>query len=119
MKILVLGASGRTGSLFTRKALEEGHTVTVYLDKKSETLKVIQHLRNEAHRFGITFHRQKRSASTIHSELEQISGVGKQTQEALLKQFKSVKRLKKASKEKIIACIEHSRTQKVWEYFHP
>ena len=119
----LLGLRGKIAIVGIAKRLEEifypEDSVPLYLDKKSETLKVIQHLRNEAHRFGITFHRQKRSASAIHSELEQISGVGKQTQEALLKQFKSVKRLKEASKEEIIACIGHSRAQKVWEYFHP
>jgi|GEM_PF-37077 len=113
-KIAIVGIAKRLEEIFY-----PGDSVPLYLDKKSETLKVIQHLRNEAHRFGITFHRQKRSASAIHSELEQISGVGKQTQEALLKHFKSVKRLKEAPKEEIIACIGLSRTQKVWEYFHP
>jgi len=118
----LLGLRGKIAIVGIAKRLEEifypGDSVPLYLDKKSETLKVIQHLRNEAHRFGITFHRQKRSASAIHSELEQISGVGKQTQEALLKQFKSVKRLKEASKEEIIAAIGQSRAQKVWDYFH-
>ena len=119
----LLGLRGKIAIVGIAKRLEEifypGDSIPLYLDKKSETLKVIQHLRNEAHRFGITFHRQKRSASAIHSELEQISGVGKQTQETLLKQFKSVKRLKEASKEEIIACIGQSRAQKVWDYFHP
>ena len=118
----LLGLRGKIAIVGIAKRLEEifypGDSIPLYLDKKSETLKVIQHLRNEAHRFGITFHRQKRSASAIHSELEQISGVGKQTQETLLKQFKSVKRLKEASKEEIIACIGQSRAQKVWDYFH-
>ena len=119
----LLGLRGKIAIVGIAKRLEEifypGDSIPLYLDKKSETLKVIQHLRNEAHRFGITFHRQKRSASAIHSELEQISGVGKQTQETLLKQFKSVKRLKEASKEEIIAAIGQSRAQKVWDYFHP
>ena len=118
----LLGLRGKIAIVGIAKRLEEifypGDSIPLYLDKKSETLKVIQHLRNEAHRFGITFHRQKRSASAIHSELEQISGVGKQTQETLLKQFKSVKRLKEASKEEIIAAIGQSRAQKVWDYFH-
>ena len=118
----LLGLRGKIAIVGIAKRLEEifypGDSIPLYLDKKSETLKVIQHLRNEAHRFGITFHRQKRSASAIHSELEQISGVGKQTQETLLKQFKSAKRLKEASKEEIIAAIGQSRAQKVWDYFH-
>jgi len=73
----------------------------LYLDKKSESLKIIQQLRNEAHRFGIRLHRNKRSKAAINSELERIEGVGKKTAEDLLKKFKSVKRIKEASIENL------------------
>ena len=66
------------------------------LDKTSETLKVIQHLRDEAHRFGITFHRHMRSKGQIVSELDAIKGIGEKTKEALLKKYKSVKRIREA-----------------------
>ncbi|MEC7262816.1 MAG: excinuclease ABC subunit UvrC, partial [Bacteroidota bacterium] len=75
--------------------------VPLYLDKRSETLKIIQQLRNEAHRFGITHHRNKRSKGAINSELEGIEGVGEKTAEQLLKNFKSVKRIKEASLESL------------------
>ena len=111
-KIAIIGIAKRLEEIFY-----PGDSIPLYLDKKSETLKVIQHLRNEAHRFGITFHRQKRSNSAIQSELDTIKGIGKQTREALLKHFKSVKRLKEASLEAIIEIVGASRGEKIWNHF--
>lgn len=116
-----LDLRGKVAIIGIAKRLEEifypGDSIPLYLDKKSETLKVIQHLRNEAHRFGITFHRQKRSNSAIQSELDTIKGIGKQTRETLLKHFKSVKRLKEASLEVIIEIVGTSRGEKIWNHF--
>jgi len=111
-KIAIIGIAKRLEEIFY-----PGDSIPLYLDKKSETLKVIQHLRNEAHRFGITFHRQKRSNSAIQSELDTIKGIGKQTRETLLKHFKSVKRLKEASLEAIIEIVGASRGEKIWNHF--
>src|SRR5690606_20832851 len=100
-----LGLRNKIAIIGIAKRLEEiyypGDSIPLYLDKKSETLKIIQQLRNEAHRFGITFHRQKRSKAAINSELLQIKGVGEKTATQLLKKFKSVKRIKAATKEEI------------------
>jgi len=89
----------------------------LYIDKKSESLKVIQQLRNEAHRFAITFHRQKRSKSAINSELTKIKGVGESTIRDLMKTFKSVKKLKAASPEEIEKVVGKAKTQILLEYF--
>ncbi len=83
------------------KKLEEiyfpGDSVPIYLDKNSISLKIIQQLRNEAHRFGINFHRDKRSSEMIKSELDQIKGIGPKTKEILLKHFESVEKIRKTS----------------------
>jgi excinuclease ABC subunit C len=88
---------GKIAIIGIAKRLEEiyfpGDSIPLYLDKKSESLKIIQQLRNEAHRFGITFHRNKRSKAAINSELESIDGVGEKTIQELLRAFKSVKRV--------------------------
>src|SRR3546814_10405180 len=85
------------------KRLEElyypGDQYPLYLDKKSETLRIIQQLRDEAHRFGITFHRNQRSRKTFQTELTQIPGIGKVTADKLLRFFKSVKKIRESSKE--------------------
>lgn len=118
----ILGLRGKIAIVGIAKRLEEiyypGDSIPLYLDKKSESLKVIQHLRNEAHRFGITFHRNKRSNAAIQSELETIPGIGDKTVEDLLKQFKSVKRVKEASLEELIQAVGASRAKKVYERFH-
>ena len=81
------------------KRLEEiyfpGDSVPLYLDKRSESLKIIQHLRNEAHRFSLTFHKSKRSKDSLKSELDVIPGIGEKTKLKLLKKFKSILQLKK------------------------
>jgi excinuclease ABC subunit C len=118
----LLGLRGKIAIIGIAKRLEEiyypGDSIPMYLDKKSESLKVIQFLRNEAHRFGITLHRNKRSKTAIQSELEQISAIGKQTITTLLRTFKSVKRVKNATFEELKAEIGSSRAQKIVDYFN-
>nr|WP_262903984.1 excinuclease ABC subunit UvrC [Polaribacter gangjinensis] len=119
----LLGLRGKIAIIGIAKRLEEiyypGDSIPMYLDKKSETLKIIQYLRNEAHRFGITFHRNKRSKSAIQSELEQIPDIGTQTITTLLRTFKSAKRVKEASFEEIQEAIGKVRAEKVYQYYHP
>ncbi len=103
------------------KRLEEiyfpGDSVPIYLDKNSETLKVIQQLRDEAHRFGITFHRNKRSGNFIKSELENIPGIGEKTIELLLKEFKSVENLKKQPYSLVADKIGNYKAGLIFGYF--
>lgn len=117
-----LNLRGKIAIIGIAKRLEEiyypGDSIPLYLDKKSETLKIIQHLRNEAHRFGITFHRNKRSNSALNSELETIAGIGEKTIVELLKKFKSVKRISEASLEDISAVVGNSRAKKIYDNFH-
>ena len=119
----ILGLRGKIAIIGIAKRLEEiyypGDPIPLYLDKKSETLKITQYLRNEAHRFGITFHRNKRSKSAIQSELEQIPAIGKQTITTLLRRFKSAKRVKEASFDNLKDVIGNARATKVYQYFHP
>ncbi|HCQ29923.1 MAG TPA: excinuclease ABC subunit C, partial [Flavobacteriales bacterium] len=77
-----------------------------------------QYLRNEAHRFGITFHRTKRSKSQIASELDNIKGIGEKSKQKLLQHFKSVKKIKEATLEQLSNVLDKSKSQKVYEYFH-
>ncbi|NVJ88030.1 MAG: excinuclease ABC subunit UvrC [Flavobacteriaceae bacterium] len=118
----LLGLRGKIAIIGIAKRLEEiyypGDKVPLYLDKKSETLKIIQHLRNEAHRFGITFHRNKRSKSAIQSELQQIHNIGKQTITTLLRKFKSVKRVKNASLKELEEVVGNSKAQQIYNYYH-
>ncbi len=117
----VLGLRGKIAIVGIAKRLEEiyypGDSVPMYLDKKSESLKIIQFLRNEAHRFGITFHRNKRSKSAIQSELEQIPKIGQQTITTLLRAFKSAKRVKSATFEELEKEIGHARALTIFNYF--
>jgi excinuclease ABC subunit C len=103
------------------KKLEEiyfpGDSVPIYLDKNSISLKIIQQLRNEAHRFGINFHRDKRSSDMIKSDLDQIKGIGPSTKEILLKHFESVDKIKNASSEELKNLIGHSKASILSEYF--
>ncbi len=118
----VLGLRGKIAIVGIAKRLEEiffpGDPIPLYLDKKSETLKTIQQLRNEAHRFGITFHRNKRSKAAINSELESIKGIGGKTVETLLKKFKSVKRVKEASLEQLAETVGSTKAKIIYETFH-
>lgn len=104
-----LGIRGQLTVVGIAKKLEEiyfpGDSVPLYLDKNSITLKIIQHLRNEAHRFGINFHRGKRSSKMNSSWLDQIPGIGEKTKELLLKKFGSVKKTAEASPEELESAI--------------
>lgn len=117
----VLGLRGKIAIIGIAKRLEElfypGDSIPLYLDKKSETLKIIQHLRNEAHRFGITFHRNQRSKNAIDSGLTTIPGIGPKTMEKLMIEFKSIKRLKETPEEEIVQAVGKSKAQKVLDYF--
>lgn len=92
-------------------------SIPLYINKKSESLKLIQQARNEAHRFAITFHRDMRSKSFLGTELTQIKGIGKKTSEVLLKEFKSVKNIKTQSLETLISVIGKSSGEKVYNHF--
>jgi len=120
--LAILGLRGKIAIIGIAKRLEEIYfpedPIPLYLDKKSETLKIIQQLRNEAHRFGISFHRNKRSKAAINSELESIDGIGQKTAEELLKYFKSVKRVREASITSLAALIGMAKAKKVYESFH-
>ena len=111
-KIAIVGIAKRLEELFY-----PGDSIPLYLDKKSETLKVIQYLRNEAHRFGITFHRDKRSKSALNSSMEAIPGIGEKTMEALIKHFKSVKRLKLATEKEISTVVGVSKAKKITDFY--
>ncbi len=116
-----LGLRGKITIIGIAKRLEElfypGDSIPLYLDKKSETLKVIQQLRNEAHRFGITFHRDKRSKSALNSSIESIPGIGEKTMLALIQHFKSVKRLKLATEKEISDVIGISKAKKITDFY--
>jgi excinuclease ABC subunit C len=103
------------------KKLEEiyfpGDSVPIYLDKNSISLKIIQQLRNEAHRFGINFHRDKRSSEMIKSDLDQIKGIGPRTKEILLKHFDSVDKIKKASVKELEDLVGSAKTNILSTYF--
>ncbi|HNP33365.1 MAG TPA: excinuclease ABC subunit UvrC [Flavobacterium sp.] len=117
-----LGLRGKVAIIGIAKRLEElfypGDSVPLYLDKKSETLKIIQHLRNEAHRFGITHHRDKRSKSALNSTIELIPGIGEKTMLTLLKHFKSVKRLKLATEKEISEVVGASKAKKISDFYN-
>lgn len=104
-----LGLRGRIAIIGIAERLEEiffpGDSVPLYINKNSESLRLIQHLRDEAHRFGITHHRNRRAKSQNRSELDEIKGVGPKTKEALLRHFKSVKRIKEASLDELVALV--------------
>lgn len=111
-KIAIIGIAKRLEELFY-----PGDSIPLYLDKKSETLKIIQQLRNEAHRFGITFHRNQRSKSALGTDLESIPGIGEKTAVELLKQFRSVKRISEASKENLKEVIGASKANLVYDHY--
>ena len=116
----VLGLRNKIAIIGIAKRLEEiyypGDSVPMYLDKTSESLKIIQQLRNEAHRFSISHHRNKRSKGALTNELEEISGIGKQTIVSLLKHFKSVKRIKLAPLTEIESVIGKNRAAIIYNY---
>jgi len=112
-KIAIIGIAKRLEELFY-----PDDPIPLYLDKKSETLKITQQLRNEAHRFGIEHHRNKRSKTALNTELETISGVGEKTILELLRHFKSAKRVANAKLDELEAVVGVSRAEKVYNYYH-
>ena len=112
-KIAIIGIAKRLEELFY-----PNDPIPLYLDKKSETLKVIQQLRNEAHRFGIEHHRNRRSKTALNTELETISGIGEKTIVDLLKHFKSVKRVANAKVDELEAVVGAARAEKIYSYYH-
>jgi excinuclease ABC subunit C len=116
-----LGLRERITVIGIAKKLEEiyfpGDSVPIYLDKNSISLKIIQHLRNEAHRFGINFHRDKRSSDMIKSDLDQIKGIGPSTKEILLKHFESVEKIKTASSEELKNLVGTAKASILSDYF--
>lgn len=118
-----LGLRDKVSAIGIAKRMNEiyfpGDSVPLFIDKNSESLHVIQRLRDEAHRFAITFHRKRRSNSQIHSELDDIQGIGEKTKQLLLKQFKSLKRIREASQPDLEAVVGKARAQRIIEYFNP
>ena len=115
----ILGLRGKISILGIAKRLEEiyfpNDSIPLYLDKKSESLKILQRARDEAHRFGIIFHRQKRSKSSLTSKLDVIPGIGPATREKLLSSLKSFKRIKSASKREVINILGKEKGAKIYE----
>ena len=118
----VLGLRGKISILGIAKRLEEiyfpNDSIPLYLDKKSETLKILQRARDEAHRFGITFHRNKRSKGALKSGLDSIPGVGPKTKETLLRKFKSFKRIKEASEEELMHVLGENKGTQLHKQLH-
>lgn len=116
-----LNIYGKVAIVGIAKRLEEIYypedSIPLYLDKNSESLKVLQHLRDEAHRFGITFHRNQRSKSQVKSELDNIKGIGDETKRLLLKEFRSVKRIRAASDKELEKIVGKFRTSLIRNYF--
>ena len=118
----LLGLRGKISIVGIAKRLEEiyfpGDSIPLYLDKRSESLKILQRARDEAHRFGITFHRQKRSKGSLNSKLDQIEGIGPATRDKLLAHFKSLKRIKEASKEAVESVLGKQKGSKIYTALH-
>lgn len=116
-----LGLFGKISIIGIAEKLEEiyfpGDSIPLYIDKRSETLKVIQHIRDEAHRFGITHHRKKFEKGFLHSELNDIKGIGKQTAEKLMLELKSVKNIKEASLETLEKTVGKAKASIIYNYF--
>jgi len=117
-----IGVYGQTSVVGIAKRLEEiyypGDSLPMYIDKTSEALKVIQHMRDEAHRFGITHHRNRRSKAFVRSELDAINGIGPTTIKNLLNHFKSVKKVKNASKEELINVVGNAKATIIANHFN-
>lgn len=116
-----LGLRGKISIIGIAKKLEEiyfpNDSLPLYINKKSESLKLIQQLRDEAHRFGITHHRKQRDKGTLKTELTEIKGIGKQTADLLLQEFGSVIKIKKLDKESITSKIGQAKAEIVFQYF--
>jgi excinuclease ABC subunit C len=117
----LLGLYGKITIIGIAKRLEEIYfpedSIPLYLDKKSETLKVLQRVRDESHRFGLKHHQTRRKNSTIQSELKNISGVGEKTIELLLQKMKSVKRIKETELATLEEIVGKKKAKIIWEYF--
>ena len=111
-KIHIIGIAKRLEEIYFPE-----DSIPLYLDKNSESLRLIQQLRDEAHRFGITFHRNKRSKGQVVSELDSIKGIGENSKTALLKKFKSVKRIKEAPIEEIAEIVGNKKANLLKEAF--
>jgi excinuclease ABC subunit C len=118
-----LGLRGKVAVIGIAKRLEEIYypddAFPLYIDKKSETLRIIQQLRDEVHRFGITHHRKRREKGVIRTELDDIKGIGESTSKELLRVFRSVKQIKEAALESLAEVIGPSKARKVYDHFHP
>ncbi|MBX7203242.1 MAG: excinuclease ABC subunit UvrC [Bacteroidia bacterium] len=118
----VIGLRGKITVIGIAKRLEEIYfpddSIPLYIDKKSESLKLIQQLRNEAHRFGITHHRSRRDKGTLKTELNEISGIGAATAEKLLTVFRSVKGVKESSMDDLAKAIGNAKARLVYSYFN-
>lgn len=118
-----LGLRGKIGIIGIAKKLEEIYfpddSIPMYLDKRSETLKIIQQIRDEAHRFGITHHRSKRDKGTLKTELTEIKGISTGTAQKLLSHFKSVKNIKEAEEKQLAEVIGNAKGKIVFFYYHP
>ena len=118
-----MGLRGTIAVVGIAKRLEEiyfpGDSVPLYIDKNSESLRVVQHLRDEAHRFGITHHRNRRSKGQTVSALDSIKGIGEKTRETLLTRFRSVKRITEADLDELAAVIGPAKASIVYNEFHP
>ncbi|HEX5003603.1 MAG TPA: excinuclease ABC subunit UvrC [Bacteroidia bacterium] len=114
---------GKVTVIGIAKKLEEiyypNDSVPLYLDKKGETLKVLQHIRDEVHRFGITHHRKRRTKALTGTELGEIPGVGEATTTALLRKFKSVKKVKEASAEELEEAVGKDKALRIYSFYHP
>lgn len=117
-----IGLYGKIAIIGIAERLEEIYfpedPIPLYIDKNSETLKLIQQIRDEAHRFGLTFHRKKRSKAQISSELDSIKGIGKMTKKKILTNFKSIKRLKESDKDEIIKVLGKSKGEIIWDWIN-
>lgn len=118
-----MGIRGEVALVGIAKRLEEiyfpGDTLPLYIDKRSPSLRVVQALRDEAHRFGITHHRNRRSKGQITSELDEIKGIGPATAATLMKHFKSIKKIKEAQLSDIEQIIGKSKASQIYNHFHP
>lgn len=117
-----IGLHGKIPIVGIAKRLEEiyfpGDTVPLYIDKNSESLRVVQHLRDEAHRFGITHHRNRRSKAQVLSTLDEIKGVGEATRQSLIRHFKSLKRVREASLSDIADVIGQAKAELVYNFLN-
>jgi excinuclease ABC subunit C len=112
-KVAIVGIAKRLEEIFY-----PGDKLPLYIDKKSESLKLIQRIRNEAHRFAITFHRSKRDAGTLKTELTDVKGIGPSTADALLKKYRSVKKLKELTLDELTSEVGQRKAAILFDYFH-